>query len=85
MENILIDSIKTSLIDRNMESILSYQHKLISNREEKIISLIRRELESCDEFIISVAFITLGGVTMILEQLKDLEQRNVKGKILTGD
>ena len=85
MRDILIDSIKTSLIDRNMESILSYQHKLISNREEKIISLIRRELESCDEFIISVAFITLGGVTMILEQLKDLEQRDVKGKILTGD
>ena len=85
MENILIDSIKTSLIDRNMESILSYQHKLISNREEKIISLIRRELENCDEFIISVAFITLGGVTMILEQLKDLEERGIKGKILTGD
>ena len=85
MRDILIDSIKTSLIDRNMESILSYQHKLISNREEKIVSLIRRELENCDEFIISVAFVTLGGVTMILEQLKDLEQRDVKGKILTGD
>ena len=85
MRDILIDSIKTSLIDRNMESILSYQHKLISNREEKIISLIRRELESCDEFIISVAFVTLGGVTMILEQLKDLEVRGVKGKVLTGD
>ena len=68
-----------------MESILSYQHKLISNREEKIVSLIRRELENCDEFIISVAFVTLGGVTMILEQLKDLEARGVKGKILTGD
>ena len=85
MRDILIDSIKTSLIDRNMESILSYQHKLISNREEKIVSLIRRELENCDEFIISVAFVTLGGVTMILEQLKDLEVRGVKGKILTGD
>ena len=85
MRDILIDSIKTSLIDRNMESILSYQHKLISNREEKIVSLIRRELENCDEFIISVAFVTLGGVTMILEQLKDLEARGVKGKILTGD
>lgn len=85
MRDILIDSIKTSLIDRNMESILSYQHKLISNREEKIVSLIRRELENCDEFIISVAFVTLGGVTMILEQLKDLEVRGVKGKVLTGD
>ena len=80
-----MDSMRTSLIDSNIESVLSYQHKLISNREEKIISLIRRELESCDEFIISVAFVTLGGVTMILEQLKDLEARGVKGKILTGD
>ena len=85
MRDILIDSIKTSLIDSNTESVLSYQHKLISNKEEKIISLIRRELENCDEFIISVAFVTLGGVTMILEQLKDLEARGVKGKILTGD
>lgn len=85
MNEILIDSLKTSLIDRNMESTLSYQHKLISNREEKIISLIRKELENCDEFIISVAFITLGGVTMILEQLKDLDERGIKGKILTGD
>lgn len=85
MENILMDSMRTSLIDSNIESVLSYQHKLISNREEKIVSLIRRELENCDEFIISVAFVTLGGVTMILEQLKDLEARGVKGKILTGD
>lgn len=85
MENILMDSMRTSLIDSNIESVLSYQHKLISNKEEKIVSLIRRELENCDEFIISVAFVTLGGVTMILEQLKDLEIRGVKGKILTGD
>lgn len=85
MENILMDSMRTSLIDSNIESVLSYQHKLISNREKKIVSLIRRELENCDEFIISVAFVTLGGVTMILEQLKDLEARGVKGKILTGD
>lgn len=85
MENILMNSMRTSLIDSNIESVLSYQHKLISNKEEKIISLIRRELENCDEFIISVAFVTLGGVTMILEQLKDLEVRGVKGKVLTGD
>lgn len=85
MENILMNSMRTSLIDSNIESVLSYQHKLISNKEEKIVSLIRRELENCDEFIISVAFVTLGGVTMILEQLKDLEARGVKGKVLTGD
>lgn len=81
----LIDSAKTSLLDSSLDSSFSYQHRLISNRDEKIISLIRRELENCDEFIISVAFITLGGVTMILEQLKGLERKGIKGKILTGD
>lgn len=83
--NFLIDSVKTSLVDSSLESSFSYQHRLISNKDEKIISLIRRELETCDEFIISVAFITLGGVTMILEQLKSLERRGIKGRILTGD
>lgn len=85
MEEKFIDGIKTSLINDNIESSLNYQHKLLSNKDEKIISLLRRELAECDEFIISVAFITLGGVTMILEQLKDLEKRGIKGRILTGD
>lgn len=84
-ENILIDGLKTSLIDASIDSPLSYQHKLISNHDEKIISLLRKELSSCDEFVISVAFITLGGVTMILEQLKELEKRGIKGRVLTGD
>lgn len=85
MENYLLNSFKTSLLNENIESNLNYQHKLLSNKNEKIISTLRRELEECDEFIISVAFITESGVTMILEQLRSLNERGVKGKILTGD
>lgn len=85
MNEYLLNSFKTSLLNENIESNLNYQHKLLSNKNEKIISSLRYELEQCDEFIISVAFITESGVTMILEQLRELNRRGVKGKILTGD
>ncbi len=67
MENILLESIKTSLIDENIESGENYQHRLLCNKDEKIIIDLRKELESCDEFIISVAFITEGGLSLILK------------------
>lgn len=85
METLLTDSIKTSLIDSGFESNFAYQHRLLSNGEEKIISVIRKELENCDEFIISAAFITEGGIALILEQLRILEEKGIRGKILTGD
>ncbi|MCJ8341676.1 MAG: DEAD/DEAH box helicase [Cetobacterium sp.] len=62
------------------------KNKFLSNtKNEKIIMNIREELLNCDEFIISVAFITESGLTLLLEQLKVLEEKNIKGKILTGD
>lgn len=37
----------------------------------------------CDGFQISVAFITMNGITPLLQTLKELEKRNIKGEILT--
>ena len=85
METNLIESFKTSSINLNIESSKNFQHRLLCNKDEKIITTLRKELENCDEFIISVAFITEGGLALILEELKELENRNIKGKILTGD
>lgn len=85
MEINLIESFKTSSINLNIESSKNFQHRLLCNKDEKIITTLRKELKSCDEFIISVAFITEGGLALILEELKELENRNIKGKILTGD
>lgn len=39
----------------------------------------------CDEFLISVAFITEGGISLILEELRKLRNKGIKGKIITGD
>ena len=85
MENILLEALKTSSIDANIDSDEKYQYELIENHEEKVVTRLRKYFEDCDEFIISVAFITMGGLSLFLEELKNLEERNIKGKILTGD
>ncbi|MBP3238548.1 MAG: DEAD/DEAH box helicase [Lachnospiraceae bacterium] len=56
-----------------------------NNRFEgkKVLSSIEDELLKCDKFQISVAFITLSGITPLLQTFKELEKRNVPGEILT--
>lgn len=51
----------------------------------KVLSVIEREMKSCDDFCLSVAFITMGGITPLLGTLKELEEKNVHGRILTTD
>ena len=38
---------------------------------------------ACDQFQISVAFITMSGITPLLQKLKELEKKNISGEILT--
>lgn len=78
----------TAFIDSSVTSNLAYKPQFISNnyREgNKVISSIEDELCSCDQFFISVAFITSSGVTPLLQILKELEQKHIPGKILTTD
>lgn len=84
----LKDGLGTAFIDHTISSNLAYKPQFISNSYKegcKVISSIEEELLSCDEFCISVAFITMGGITPLLQTLKELEKRNVPGKILTTD
>lgn len=82
------NNLLTSAIDfdNNYLSGLIYAPKFISNdykNGRKVLSEIESELLKCKEFIISVAFITDNGIAPLLQTLKELEQRNIKGKILT--
>ncbi|MDO5849453.1 MAG: DEAD/DEAH box helicase [Methanobrevibacter sp.] len=56
-----------------------------SEKGSKVLSPIKENLSRCDEFCISVAFITESGITPLLQVLKELEAREVPGKILTTD
>ena len=60
--------------------------ELIANGEGRnVLSAIEDGLRTCDEFIISVAFITPDGLLVLKPILKELEDRGVKGRILTTD
>lgn len=80
--------LETAYINGNVVSELSYKPNFVSNNYnegKKVLSVIEDELLKCDKFQISVAFITLGGVTPLLQTLKELEKKGIPGEILTSD
>ncbi|MBS6211576.1 MAG: DEAD/DEAH box helicase family protein, partial [Clostridiales bacterium] len=84
----LKQGLSTAFINQNISSNLAYKPQFVSNNYKegrKVISSIEDELLSCEGFAISVAFITMGGITPLLQTLRELEQRNIPGKILTTD
>ena len=77
---------ETAYIDGTLASNLAYKPQFISNnykQGKKVLSSIEDELLLCDQFQISVAFVTMGGITPLLQTLRELEKRGVKGEILT--
>ena len=79
---------ETAFINRNINSNLAYQPEFVSNQPEegkKVISSIEEELLRCEAFQISVAFITMGGITPLLQTLKELEEKGIPGQILTSN
>ncbi|MCI8410036.1 MAG: DEAD/DEAH box helicase [Lachnospiraceae bacterium] len=84
----LKQGLQTAFIDRNINSSLAYQPEFVSNdykQGKKVLASIEQELKRCDEFCISVAFITEGGITPLLQTLWELEEKNIPGRILTTD
>ena len=84
----LKQGLSTAFINQNISSNLAYKPQFVSNNYKegrKVISSIEDELLSCEEFAISVAFITMGGITPLLQTFRELEQRGIHGKILTTD
>lgn len=84
----LQSGLQTAFINQNVNSNLAFRPEFISNdckHGKRVISSLEQELINCEEFFISVAFITLGGITPLLQIFKELERRGIKGKILTTD
>lgn len=84
----LQNGLNTAFIDSSYNSSLAYRPQFIYNDNkngQKVFSAIEDELLRCDSFAISVAFITRGGITPLLQTLQELERRGVPGRILTTD
>ncbi len=77
---------ETAYIDGSIVSDVDYRPGFVSNRPDhgkKVLASIEEELLRCDRFQISVAFVTMGGITPLLQTLRELEEREIPGEILT--
>ena len=87
LNQIFNDSLKTGYVDKSILSNVEYQPTLLVNQQtppKKVLSSIIHELENCNQFFISVAFVTTSGVATIINKLKELENREIKGAILVS-
>ena len=77
---------ETAYINGSAASNNLYRPQFVSNNHKegkKVLSSVEDELLKCDRFQISVAFITMSGITPLLQTLKELENKNIPGEILT--
>ncbi|WP_294393077.1 DEAD/DEAH box helicase [uncultured Clostridium sp.] len=84
----IIKAANKGLINSQDNSNLALLPKLLVNdysKGNKVLNELISELNKCNEFYISVAFITSSGIVPLIETLKSLEKKNIKGKILTTD
>lgn len=88
-EKEILDSLNTGFVDASAESLIEYRPNIIVNNKnvfpnEKIITTFLDELNHCKSYMFSVAFVTSGGIAPLLNTLKELDEKGIKGKILTG-
>ena len=85
---LLLQGYTTAFLDAGNHSNLAYRPEFVSNNPKlgkKVLVSIERELSECDEFQISVAFVTKSGITPLLQTLEELEKKGIPGKFLTTD
>lgn len=82
----LVAGYRRAFIDSSADSEPEYTPQFVSNANGmKVLTQIENELRECSSVFMSVAFITGGGIAHLKGVLKELEARNVPGRILTTD
>jgi superfamily II DNA or RNA helicase len=83
----LINGLQTGFVDKQIVAQNDFVPKILLNDKaegKKVLSSIVNELNGCNEFWFSVAFVTTGGVACIINTLEELAKKNIKGKILVS-
>jgi len=87
MSSKLEQSLQSGFIDQKLPAFGEYLPQFLvndKNEGKKILTTILQELNNCEEFWFSVAFVTTNGVATLIQSLIDLEKKGVKGKILVS-
>ncbi len=79
---------EAAFIDSRIEHSQHLSPSIIDNSKEKqndILSHIKKELRAAREFLFSVSFIRMSGLEMLVQTFKDMEGSGSTGKIITTD
>ena len=86
MKNNILSAMTTSFIKEDNESITKLQTKLINNsKNNRMLEVLKEELKNCDEYLMTSAFLTHGGIMSIFQVLSELDNKKIRGQIITGD
>lgn len=80
--------LERAFIDGEVPAENAWTPSLVYNdysQGEKVFVTLARQLEECDEFRFSIAFITLSGIQLLKPVLRELQKKGIQGKILTTD
>lgn len=83
----LINGLQTGFVDKQIVSQNDFVPKILLNDKaagKKVLSSIINELNGCNEFWFSVAFVTAGGVASLKNTLEEISNKSIKGKILVS-
>ncbi len=56
---------------------------IINSKQTNLLNELKKNLKECERFYFSVAFINYSGLQLLLDTLKEIETKGVKGKIIT--
>ncbi|WP_249872447.1 DUF3427 domain-containing protein [Oceanobacillus saliphilus] len=90
MEDFIQDlqaSLHKGFIDQTFNKSSRYVPELLVNntsQNKNVLTTLLGELDSCDSFLFSVAFITESGLATLKSHLLDLNRKGINGRILTS-
>ena len=84
-EKVIKDKIEEVGFKGIIEDKYLIKNRLIVNSQRgNLLGELKESLRECKSFYFSVAFINFSGLQLLLDSFRDLEERGVKGKIITS-
>lgn len=81
----LQESLYKGFIDQTQHSGERFKPTLlVNNTNENVLNALLEELDHCQSFLFSVAFVTESGLATLKSHFLDLERKGIKGRILTS-
>ena len=89
-DELFVSSLINAYIKDNDDINSDFSPEFIYNSSNKldrkqVIKVLAENLKTCDEFMFSVAFISDSGISPLKIALKECQNKNVKGRILTSN